>query len=55
MFTCPFCMWPSIAVSRDPAMDLIGNEFHHGQCKQCNCEVLFIRKAETGITAPKPA
>ena len=39
-------MWPSIAVTRDPAMDLTGNEFHHGQCKQCNCEVVFIRKAK---------
>jgi hypothetical protein len=48
-------MWPSIAVTIDPAMDLMGNEFYHGQCKQCNCEVVFCRKAKTETRVPELA
>jgi len=41
---CPFCQWPSLAVTIDPAVDLTGNKFYHGKCKQCDCEAVFFRK-----------
>ena len=44
---CPFCIWPSMAVTTTPGMDSIGNEFFHGKCKVCDCEAVFFRKAET--------
>jgi hypothetical protein len=50
MYTCPFCQWPSISVTRDPAVDSMGNEFYHGRCRQCNCEVVFCRKPEAVLT-----
>jgi hypothetical protein len=47
MNSCPFCQWPSIAVTRDPALDSVGNEYFHGNCKQCKCEVIYFRKSNS--------
>lgn len=52
---CPFCQWPSIVVTCASATDPVGNDFYHGKCKGCNCEVVYFRRAEKDLTLPDTA